>query len=121
MRNFNNKRSGRRDSKPSFRSSSRFREGDGDSKPSFRDSPRFSRDDDRRDFRKPELEMHTAICDKCGKKCEVPFKPRGSKPVYCSDCFRKGESFESKSPDQHNKDFDIINEKLDRILEALGK
>jgi len=118
MRNFSNRRSGRRDSKPSFRSPGRFREDDRDSKPSFRDSPRFSRDDDR-NFRKPELEMHTAICDKCGKKCEVPFKPRGSKPVYCSDCFRKGEGFEPKSTD--NKDFDIINEKLDRILEALGK
>lgn len=115
MKNFSNRRSGRRNSKPSFRDSGRFRNSDRDSKPSFRDSPRF-RDDDRRDFRK-DVEMHTAICDRCGNKCEVPFRPRGNKPVYCSDCFRKGESAEPKG----NKDFEIINEKLDRILEALGK
>ncbi|PIR14050.1 hypothetical protein COV49_00170 [Candidatus Falkowbacteria bacterium CG11_big_fil_rev_8_21_14_0_20_39_10] len=32
--------------------------------------------------------MHGAICDECGKDCEVPFKPTGDKPVYCSDCFK---------------------------------
>lgn len=31
--------------------------------------------------------MHDAICDDCGKNCEVPFKPTGNKPVYCSNCF----------------------------------
>ena len=99
MRNFNRDRKfGRRDSRPSYRDSR----------------------SERRDFRK-EVEMHSATCDKCGARCEVPFRPSGSKPVYCNDCFRKGENFESKSPDQNKKEFDIINEKLDRILEALGK
>ncbi len=32
-------------------------------------------------------EMHTAICAQCGKPAQVPFKPRGDRPVYCSDCF----------------------------------
>jgi len=31
--------------------------------------------------------MHKAICSECGKKCEVPFKPTGDKPVLCSNCF----------------------------------
>ncbi|MBI2933353.1 MAG: zinc-binding protein, partial [Planctomycetes bacterium] len=31
----------------------------------------------------------TAICADCGKEAPVPFKPRGDKPVYCSDCFSK--------------------------------
>lgn len=31
--------------------------------------------------------MHQAICAECGNSCEVPFKPRGDKPVYCSNCF----------------------------------
>jgi len=35
--------------------------------------------------------MYKAVCDKCGKDCEVPFKPSGDKPVYCSDCFEKKE------------------------------
>ena len=30
-----------------------------------------------------------ATCAQCGKATEVPFQPRGDKPVYCSDCFRQ--------------------------------
>ena len=33
-------------------------------------------------------EMHPATCASCGKDCQVPFKPSGEKPVYCSDCFQ---------------------------------
>src|SRR5262245_55590507 len=33
-------------------------------------------------------EMFSATCTNCGKEAQVPFKPSGSKPVYCSDCFR---------------------------------
>ncbi|MDH5770948.1 MAG: DNA-directed RNA polymerase [Candidatus Bathyarchaeota archaeon] len=34
-------------------------------------------------------EMHKAVCADCGKECEVPFKPDGSKPVYCRECYSK--------------------------------
>ena len=34
-------------------------------------------------------EMHKAICADCKKECEVPFKPREDRPVYCRDCFSK--------------------------------
>ena len=34
-----------------------------------------------------EREMHPAVCAQCGKDTTVPFRPRGDKPVYCSDCF----------------------------------
>jgi CxxC-x17-CxxC domain-containing protein len=34
-------------------------------------------------------QMFPATCAACGKSTEVPFQPRGDKPVYCSDCFRK--------------------------------
>ncbi|HET7686472.1 MAG TPA: zinc-ribbon domain containing protein [Candidatus Limnocylindria bacterium] len=33
-------------------------------------------------------EMHDAVCARCGKDTQVPFRPTGSRPVYCSDCFR---------------------------------
>lgn len=33
-------------------------------------------------------EMFPAVCAQCGKTTEVPFKPRGDRPVYCSDCFQ---------------------------------
>jgi CxxC-x17-CxxC domain-containing protein len=32
-------------------------------------------------------EMFSATCDSCGREARVPFRPTGSKPVYCSDCF----------------------------------
>ena len=32
-------------------------------------------------------EMFEAVCANCGKTASVPFRPSGSKPVYCSDCF----------------------------------
>ena len=33
-------------------------------------------------------ETFRATCSDCGKDAEVPFQPRGDKPVYCRDCFR---------------------------------
>ncbi len=37
--------------------------------------------------------MHSAVCATCGKNCEVPFRPTGDRPIYCSSCFEKeGES-----------------------------
>jgi CxxC-x17-CxxC domain-containing protein len=35
-----------------------------------------------------ERQMFSATCSSCGKEAQVPFQPRGDKPVYCSDCFR---------------------------------
>jgi len=36
-----------------------------------------------------EREMFTVTCSSCGNEAQVPFQPRGDKPVYCSDCFAK--------------------------------
>ena len=36
-----------------------------------------------------EREMYSVTCAACGKEAQVPFVPRGSKPVYCDDCFQK--------------------------------
>ena len=33
--------------------------------------------------------MHKATCSKCGDSCELPFRPSGSRPVFCSNCFDK--------------------------------
>ena len=35
-----------------------------------------------------ERQMYPAVCAQCGKDTQVPFQPRGDKPVYCSDCYR---------------------------------
>lgn len=78
-----------------------------------------------------EREMHSAVCSNCGKNCEVPFEPTGSKPVYCFDCFKKmgggrdSKRFEDRGPrrsdsrPQSNEQLDAINRKLDKILDIL--
>ena len=37
-------------------------------------------------------QMFAVVCAECGKETEVPFEPRGDRPVYCSDCYRKVRS-----------------------------
>ena len=40
-------------------------------------------------FDRGPREMHPAVCAECGQDTTVPFRPRGDRPVYCSDCFRR--------------------------------
>ena len=105
---------------------------------SMRDYNRRSPSGPRRDFgrrnfsgRGGDREMHSAVCSNCGKSCEVPFEPTGSKPVYCFDCFKKmgggrdSNRFQDRGPrrgeprPQSNEQLDSINQKLDKILELL--
>lgn len=108
--------------RPGGRSSGGFSEREGGFR--GRDSGRYERSE-----RRP-LEMHNATCAKCGKPCQVPFRPTGDKPVYCSDCFRKNEGPSSRSnfgsrniyrPQSgiSSEQFNQINEKLDKIMKFL--
>ena len=36
--------------------------------------------------------MHRATCDECNASCELPFRPTGDRPVFCSNCFGKQNS-----------------------------
>jgi CxxC-x17-CxxC domain-containing protein len=36
-----------------------------------------------------QREYFLAICGECGKEAQLPFKPRGDRPVFCSECFDK--------------------------------
>jgi len=89
--------------------------------------------------------MHHAVCDQCGKDCEVPFRPSGDKPVYCNDCFgskkdnggsrggdrypqKSFESFQapaksdlaSSSNDEIKKQLVMLNEKMERLIKAVS-
>ena len=85
------------------------------------------RDRDSGSFERRRPEMHEATCDKCGKQCEVPFKPTGDKPVLCSDCFRKEGGSSSNHSSRNNssssgisqEQYKEINKKLDKILGIL--
>ncbi len=46
-------------------------------------------------------DMHEATCGECGKKCQVPFRPTGQKPVYCSECFENHR--DSRGTDRPNR------------------
>jgi len=35
-----------------------------------------------------DREMFTATCGDCGKECQIPFKPKEDRPVYCNECFQ---------------------------------
>lgn len=74
------------------------------------------RDSDRDGGRR---EMTKVTCSSCGDECQVPFKPTSSKPVYCDSCFSKtGKSTSGSSSSA--KDFEIINDKLNKIMKALN-
>ena len=96
----------------SFEEFSKSRKGSG------RSSGRGSgRSFDRNRGGRQNVEMTKVTCSTCKSKCEVPFKPTSSKPVYCNDCFIKKGSQGKVSKD----DLDAINEKLDKIMKLLEK
>jgi len=53
-------------------------------------------------------QMHPATCADCGNRCEVPFRPSGDKPVYCSNCFGNSSNYGSKRAERSggNQRFD---------------
>ena len=49
---------------------------------------RFGGKSDRYETKGNKLtEKFAATCTSCGNKCEVPFRPDGTKPVLCRDCY----------------------------------
>ncbi len=46
------------------------------------------------------VEMHQAVCDNCGKSCEVPFRPTSGKPIFCSSCFESNRGSDSRRPER---------------------
>ncbi|HPV70904.1 MAG TPA: hypothetical protein PKY08_03380 [Candidatus Magasanikbacteria bacterium] len=90
--------------------------------------------------------MFQAVCGKCQKECEVPFKPTDDRPVLCNECFReqgqgRGERSDrprqdfgrsnfgeeqkqriasSQNIEQFRGQFEVLNVKLDKILKMLA-
>ncbi len=71
-------------------------------------------------------EKYLAICNECHKECEVPFRPNGKKPVYCSDCFDGKTNIhttnfknEKQGQDNLKRQFTILNTKLDKLIEVI--
>lgn len=51
-----------------------------------------------------EVVMSKATCSECSNVCEVPFKPNGERPVFCSNCFmsKREGTFEKKDERKGN-------------------
>jgi CxxC-x17-CxxC domain-containing protein len=86
--------------------------------------------------------MFQTKCDRCHQNCEVPFKPNGSKPVLCNNCFKshRGEDFGqreersfrkpsydrpqsySRPPVQpnYNEKFEALNAKVDKLMKMVS-
>ena len=100
--------------KPIYCSSCFEKQGNGIPRRNSRDSRGSGRD-----FQ--DKEMFSAVCDDCGKNCQVPFRPSSNKPIYCSDCFEKrGNSHDRESSGRGSQvpsvDLSEINAKLDKII-----
>lgn len=39
-------------------------------------------------YDRQDRQLFSATCAQCGQEAQLPFEPRGDKPVYCSDCFQ---------------------------------
>ena len=73
---------------------------------------------------RPSLEdkkMYDATCSKCGKACQIPFRPTGDRPVFCSNCFIKGGSTGGRNVGDGEiiEQIKMLSIKLDKILERL--
>jgi len=74
-----------------------------------------------RSERRP-MAMYDVVCAKCGKDCQVPFKPTTDKPVFCNDCFKSeggGRSERGASSGITAEQFKQLNAKVDKILQIL--
>ena len=38
-----------------------------------------------------ERKEYPVVCAACGCETTVPFKPSNDRPVFCSDCYKKGQ------------------------------
>jgi CxxC-x17-CxxC domain-containing protein len=71
--------------------------------------------------RKERPNMHSAVCSACGKRCEVPFKPTGDKPIYCSSCFEEQGGSYSKRGDSYNRQDREVKKMFSAVCVDCGK
>lgn len=79
--------------------------------------------------RKEVSQKFDAICSQCGKKCQVPFRPNGVRPVYCNECFgaphdapqdkKVFSPTEGRSTAELTRQIAAMNNKIDTMLKIL--
>jgi CxxC-x17-CxxC domain-containing protein len=80
------------------------------------------RESNRSSYGREEKPMFKGVCDECGAPCEVPFRPTAGKPLYCNNCFGKGDNNPKAAAkvSSYDEQFRILNEKIDKIFIALN-
>ena len=105
-----------------FNRGNKFRDGDKGGRGGFNRGGSGGGFGGREDREKPT--MHPATCDNCHQQCEVPFKPNGSKPVYCKNCFStmREESGDERPQrnDRPQRDFKPAYQSTPRAPQADG-
>lgn len=44
-------------------------------------------------YGRSQRQMYDAVCASCNMNTQVPFEPKGSKPVYCRNCFQASRPY----------------------------
>lgn len=39
-------------------------------------------------YDRPQRQLYDTVCSACGITTQVPFQPKGDRPVYCRECFK---------------------------------
>ncbi len=56
-----------------------------------------------------KVDLFTAQCSACGLEVQVPFKPDGKRPVFCSDCLREFRRQQSKIQQEIEPDSALVS------------
>ncbi len=68
-----------------------------------------------------EKRMYQTECGKCGAACQVPFRPTGIKPTFCSTCFGNSIADGNKATELFTEELKKVNAKLDAIMKAMSE
>ena len=70
---------------PAWSAKTRYTKNENVNPPAFVTNKYYVRNDS--SAPRAERQMFDVICDGCGRPTQVPFQPRGDRPVYCRECF----------------------------------
>lgn len=58
-------------------------------------------------------QMYSSECSSCHKPCEVPFRPNGKKPIFCSNCFKRDNDHGGNGFSRDSRDSRSVYQKPD--------
>lgn len=68
-----------------------------------------------------EKVLYDAVCDTCGIKIQVPFRPDGQRPTFCKDCLKDYQRVMARSRTSEERITKVKPEYEDRKMEGFEK